>query len=374
MERQKYYDRDQFTYDEKSDVARKSDNRCCHCGALKFVNYGATVDHFIPLHKGGSNRMHNLIMLCEACNKEKADKIVDISYIPYLKDEYKDDLYNYLRNYIQAFDYVERNRMFACDEYSIKLETVAITRGKKRQSLYSTYKIKYATWDDFNKICDYLEKYLKKYDQFASREAVEQNIGFWMQFGCIYYLERHNEIQLMSVFTIKHVPEGYGYEGVPYDLNMYIFSYYATENAFNLAYNMAKEFPRFIAIEQNLTHIPVILNICDNDKLCHCVFSALGAQQTTGAINAFQSAAFIICGKNYSPKMNEEGREKLIKFMNKFDDVIDKIKKFYVDYDNCWVDWMIYDILNPKEIDDIQLFKDNEVLSGLNDRLLEYYK
>jgi len=374
MDRQKFYERDSFTYDEKSDIAKKSDNKCCHCGTLKFVNYGATVDHFIPLHKGGSNRMHNLIMLCEECNKEKADKIVDLSYVPYLDEKYKDDLYNYLQSYIHAFDYVERNRMFACDEYTIKMETMVVMRGRKRQSLYSTYKIKYATWDDFTKICDYFEKYLKKYDCFASREAVEQNIGFWMRFGCIYYLEKNKEVQMMGVFTIKHVPDDYSYyKGIPYDLNMYIFSYYATENAFNLAYNMVKEFPKFITSEQGLTHLPVILNICENDKLCQQIFYSLGANKTTDAINAFQSAAFIMYGENTDPVITDDGKQKLQKFMSKFEDVLTKIKKFYLDYDNPWVDWMVYDILTPMEIHELGIFEHDERLKSLNDSLLEYY-
>ena len=373
MERQKFYDRDQFTYDEKSDVARKSGNRCCHCGTLKFVNYGATIDHFIPLHKGGSNRMLNLIMLCEDCNKEKADKIVDMSYVPYLDDKYKEDLYNYLQSYIHAFDYVKRNRMFACDEYSVKLETVAVRRGNKRQSLYSTYKVKYATWDDFEKVCDYFEKYLKKYECFASREAVEQNIGFWMQFGCIYYLEKNNEIQLMSVFTIKHVPEDFCYEGVPYDLNMYIFSYYATDNAFNLAYNLAKRLPKFIVEEQSLTHLPVVLNICSHDKLCQSIFRALGASDAGHGVNAFRSAAFVMCADGAGREITEKGKAKLVKFMSRFEDVLERIKTFYLDYDNQWVDWMIYDILTPKEIDELKLFEGNEMLSKLNDSFMEYY-
>lgn len=36
----------------------------------------ATVDHRIPLSKGGENKFHNMVLACRSCNMNKANKIV----------------------------------------------------------------------------------------------------------------------------------------------------------------------------------------------------------------------------------------------------------------------------------------------------------
>ena len=71
LERQKIVERDDFTFDEREHIAAKSHHKCAHCGKEVYFGYGATVDHFVPLNKGGTNRDINLIMLCNDCNKEK---------------------------------------------------------------------------------------------------------------------------------------------------------------------------------------------------------------------------------------------------------------------------------------------------------------
>ena len=47
----KYYQREQFSVDEKFDIWRKSSGKCCHCGKEIYpgVANSMTVDHFIPL-------------------------------------------------------------------------------------------------------------------------------------------------------------------------------------------------------------------------------------------------------------------------------------------------------------------------------------
>jgi hypothetical protein len=53
----------------------KSDPHCwiCKCGLTRKT---ATIDHVIPLDKGGSNGQDNLRIACESCNKTKGNKIV----------------------------------------------------------------------------------------------------------------------------------------------------------------------------------------------------------------------------------------------------------------------------------------------------------
>lgn len=61
-----------FSVSERSAVYTKTEGRCAICG--KFVPYTEfTVDHIVPLAKGGSNDISNLQCACGVCNRIKQD-------------------------------------------------------------------------------------------------------------------------------------------------------------------------------------------------------------------------------------------------------------------------------------------------------------
>ena len=51
----------------KPGVLHRARNRCEHCGSKNEL----TVDHIIPLSRGGSSHPSNLQSLCRKCNEEK---------------------------------------------------------------------------------------------------------------------------------------------------------------------------------------------------------------------------------------------------------------------------------------------------------------
>lgn len=51
---------------------RKRERRCVFCG-----NLGCTVEHVWPLHYGGCNHHHNLVISCAKCNTLKGNRIFD---------------------------------------------------------------------------------------------------------------------------------------------------------------------------------------------------------------------------------------------------------------------------------------------------------
>lgn len=64
--------RKQFTTTERTIIYNKNKGRCAICG--RFVPYDEfTVDHIIPLAKGGTNELHNLQCACKVCNLIKQD-------------------------------------------------------------------------------------------------------------------------------------------------------------------------------------------------------------------------------------------------------------------------------------------------------------
>lgn len=45
-------------------------DKCFKCGSL----FPLTIDHHLPRSKGGTNKLKNLVLLCEGCNHKKNDK------------------------------------------------------------------------------------------------------------------------------------------------------------------------------------------------------------------------------------------------------------------------------------------------------------
>ena len=63
-----------FTQSAKDNLLNTSDRRCALCGKPLRPDE-ATVDHIIPISRGGTNKPENLRCVCEACNKLKSDRV-----------------------------------------------------------------------------------------------------------------------------------------------------------------------------------------------------------------------------------------------------------------------------------------------------------
>lgn len=61
-----------FTLDDLEEIKKRFGNRCAICGKKKLL----TIDHIIPLSRGGSNFKENIQPLCRNCNSRKHAKIL----------------------------------------------------------------------------------------------------------------------------------------------------------------------------------------------------------------------------------------------------------------------------------------------------------
>lgn len=65
------YDRDTIPEDVQMFVWRRDQGKCVKCGSQDRLEF----DHIIPVSRGGSSTARNVQLLCERCNREKADHI-----------------------------------------------------------------------------------------------------------------------------------------------------------------------------------------------------------------------------------------------------------------------------------------------------------
>lgn len=57
----------------KKEVLARDNYQCRYCKSID----EPTIDHVIPLCRGGENTVDNMQTLCKKCNEEKAGKILD---------------------------------------------------------------------------------------------------------------------------------------------------------------------------------------------------------------------------------------------------------------------------------------------------------
>ena len=74
MRRQALVERSEFDWWEREQILKKTNNKCAHCGVPLTVGLSMTIDHFVPISKGGINQNINLIPLCDDCNSRKRNK------------------------------------------------------------------------------------------------------------------------------------------------------------------------------------------------------------------------------------------------------------------------------------------------------------
>ncbi len=58
-----------YTVEEWLDLCKKYDNKCLCCGKKEKL----TVDHIVPLSRGGTNYIENIQPLCNECNASKGN-------------------------------------------------------------------------------------------------------------------------------------------------------------------------------------------------------------------------------------------------------------------------------------------------------------
>lgn len=230
--RKKVDERKGFTYIERCAIKSKSNGRCAHCGK---VLLDFTIDHVIPIEKGGTNDIGNLVALCKGCNTYKNNYVIHpLDFYKYLLYPYVEELvYNQNRYYDQV-QWLTNTNFLPEDRKEIRtsmiLPNIQLHRRRDVCSVPCTYWLSKAVYADLDSIYDFVVRYCKKYlgDRNES-DWIKRLLTVYFDSGCLYHIRnRANEVVGLIPIRISRLPvrfEGYEEQDIlVFDINNFLVS------------------------------------------------------------------------------------------------------------------------------------------------------
>lgn len=211
-ERRKIENRRDFSDDIKEYIKYKSDCRCSHCG--KTLKTDFTVEHVIPLNKGGSNDLSNLVALCQDCNFKKEDFIYyPTEYYKYLKKEFLNELEINQSIFYDEFDWLSPNQVMPEDtkEISVLINPKGLKDRKGKHILVkSNVLLKKCYYKDLDAIYEFLLKHMRC-DVLTDEEYkahIKGRISKYFDKGVIYCItSKLGEVKCVIPIVFKHLDE-----------------------------------------------------------------------------------------------------------------------------------------------------------------------
>lgn len=158
MARNKEAERIRATKIRRQQVHAKNDGRCAHCGRSLEIGDDFSIDHIIPLSKGGTNDFRNLIPLCKECNKEKDDDVLDADYYICVSKVISEEIAQLMSDYYEDKDWLTEDNIFRNDRFKVDVvRTIRLKNGKiyQKPAVCEFRKLKE---DEFEKI---MEEYIE---------------------------------------------------------------------------------------------------------------------------------------------------------------------------------------------------------------------
>lgn len=192
-----------FDTETRERVLKKSKCKCAKCG--KELNITTmTIDHIIPLSKGGTNKEYNLIAMCKKCNKEKGSSVFKPSdYYKGIPKYLLPKLDKMFDEYMYGEDFFSWSNLFKQD--IITIETDITHKPSRRCMKTYTVKSKFqkAYYKDLNDIYEYLLYYYSVYkDKLYNKWYIKRLVSAVFTYGCWYFIRSGDSIKFLVGFTI----------------------------------------------------------------------------------------------------------------------------------------------------------------------------
>lgn len=221
MARQQVEERKIFTFQEKKDILAKTDGKCAHCGlGLTPTHKKFTIEHMIPISKGGTNEMVNLLPLCEECNKSKGNMFIHpADYYKYIKEEYQEETVKHYHYFCQDISWFSRHNFtrddsigFFFEKEGLNLKGHSKKSNKRNVSMVRSMEQKaFLTKinnDDKPAIVEFVCKYNKKMDLQCDEAYIKDVIEETIKNGAIYKLHQGSTIIALIPIGINKMQFG----------------------------------------------------------------------------------------------------------------------------------------------------------------------
>ena len=194
---------------------------CAHCGKpIEFTE--ATLDHIIPLSKGGINTRDNYAILCEPCNKAKTNYIIDPEYyFKYMPSTKMEKAKNLFTQYLKQVDWLEEKNVFMTDAFDMATSGVILTKvsgGLRQSQIRTTAQIRRLSPEE---VCLFGAKYIHKLS-IPEKDIIARDPK---TIDTPHYMLSHKGVDLCCFTTALQCMEGGDEDGHPVLQTIFMVDY-----------------------------------------------------------------------------------------------------------------------------------------------------
>jgi 5-methylcytosine-specific restriction endonuclease McrA len=85
----------------RKNILRRDGYRCIYCGRGDVT---LTVDHVVPLSRGGEDTWENLVCACVSCNNKKGDRTPEEAMLPLRRKPMRPNHVTFIRHFVGSVD------------------------------------------------------------------------------------------------------------------------------------------------------------------------------------------------------------------------------------------------------------------------------
>lgn len=166
-----------FPWEVKEQLLKETGGKCAHCGTPLDRYENLTVEHIIPISRGGTNDVSNLTVLCPGCNLEKFDMVLGPYWYYYLPKGRRKAITEAMTAYIERMDYLTESCVMCVDGFQLQVYVHSAAKARGRKSYNIPVYIDVTRMDDLAAF-DWLTEYKKSLQWRDARTVIEHPSKF----------------------------------------------------------------------------------------------------------------------------------------------------------------------------------------------------